>query len=64
MKHVLIIFTGEFKTKLSPLGGVFQLDHAIALKKRGIKCKSGTFGAYMELKLNNDGPFTLILNSK
>ena len=36
----------------------------LELKKRGIKCKSGTFGADMELKLNNDGPFTLILNSK
>jgi len=33
------------------------------LKRKGIKCKSGTFGAHMELKLNNDGPFTLILNS-
>jgi len=36
----------------------------LEFKKKGIKCKSGTFGAYMELKLNNDGPFTLILNSK
>ena len=35
----------------------------LELKKRGIKCKSGTFGAHMELKLNNDGPFTLIMNS-
>ena len=34
------------------------------LKKNGIKCKSGIFGEHMELKLNNDGPFTLILNSK
>ena len=33
------------------------------LKRKGIKCKSGTFGVHMELKLNNDGPFTLILNS-
>ena len=33
------------------------------LKKNGIKCKSGIFGEHMELKLNNDGPFTLILNS-
>ena len=33
------------------------------LKRKGIKCKSGIFGAHMELKLNNDGPFTLILNS-
>ncbi len=36
----------------------------LELKKRGIKCESGVFGEYMELKLNNDGPFTLILNSK
>ena len=33
------------------------------LKRKGIKCKNGAFGAHMELKLNNDGPFTLILNS-
>ena len=33
------------------------------LKRKGIKCESGIFGAYMELKLNNDGPFTLIMNS-
>ena len=37
MKHILIIFTGEFKTKVYPLGGVFQHEHAIALKKNGIK---------------------------
>ncbi len=37
MKHVLIIFTGEFKTKIYPLGGVFQHEHALALKKNGIK---------------------------
>ena len=36
----------------------------LELKKRGIKCESGVFGENMELKLNNDGPFTLILNSK
>ena len=35
----------------------------LELKKKGIKCKSGIFGVHMELKLNNDGPFTLILNS-
>jgi D-tyrosyl-tRNA(Tyr) deacylase len=33
------------------------------LKRKGIKCESGIFGAHMELKLNNDGPFTLIMNS-
>ena len=35
--HLLIVFTGEFKTKVFPLGGKFQLDQAIALKKLGIK---------------------------
>ena len=35
----------------------------LELKRKGIKCKGGTFGAQMELKLNNDGPFTLILSS-
>ena len=47
-------------TKAEKLYDNFILE----LKRKGIKCKSGTFGAYMELKLNNDGPFTLILNSK
>ena len=37
MKHVLIIFTGEFKTKIYPLGGIFQYEHALALKTKGIK---------------------------
>ena len=35
----------------------------LELKRKGIKCESGIFGADMELKLNNDGPFTLIMNS-
>ena len=46
-------------TKAEKLYDNFILE----LKRKGIKCKSGTFGADMELKLNNDGPFTLILNS-
>ena len=33
MKHVLIVFTGEFKTQIYPLGGVFQYEHALALNK-------------------------------
>ena len=35
--HILIVFTGELKTKIFPLGGKFQLDHALALRKSGIK---------------------------
>ena len=46
-------------TKAEKLYDNFILE----LKRKGIKCKGGTFGAHMELKLNNDGPFTLILNS-
>ncbi len=37
MKHVLIVFTGEFKTKIYPLGGIFQYEHALVLNKNGIK---------------------------
>lgn len=35
--HYLLIFTGEFKTKYSKNGGVFQLDQAKVLKKYGFK---------------------------
>ena len=35
--HVLLIFTGEFQTEASPIGGVFQLDQAKVLKSAGIK---------------------------
>ena len=35
--HLLIIYTGEFKTKIFPSGGKFELDQALILKKSGIK---------------------------
>lgn len=37
MKHILIVFTGEFATKLNPLDGIFQIDHALALKNQNFK---------------------------
>ena len=37
MKHILIIFTGEFITKLNPLDGIFQMDQALALKNNKFK---------------------------
>ena len=37
MKHILIVFTGEFVTKLNPLDGIFQIDHALALKNQNFK---------------------------
>ncbi|SHH16312.1 D-aminoacyl-tRNA deacylase [Thermosipho atlanticus] len=33
-------------------------------KKYGLKVETGTFGAYMEVSLINDGPVTLLLDSK
>ncbi|MCS7092857.1 MAG: D-aminoacyl-tRNA deacylase [Patescibacteria group bacterium] len=35
-----------------------------SLLERGIKVKTGHFGHYMEIRLINDGPVTIILNSK
>lgn len=34
------------------------------VKMRGIKARSGRFGEYMEVKLTNDGPVTVIVESK
>lgn len=36
---------------------------AEALKSRGIRVEQGRFGAYMEVDLVNDGPFTLVIDS-
>ena len=34
------------------------------LEKKGIKVEKGIFGAMMDVSLNNDGPVTIILDSK
>lgn len=34
------------------------------LKKNGLKVETGKFGAIMQIDFVNDGPFTIILNSK
>ncbi len=34
------------------------------LKERGIKVETGEFGAHMDVKYTNDGPVTIILDSK
>lgn len=34
------------------------------LKDKGISVKNGKFGEYMEVAIKNDGPVTVILNSK
>lgn len=33
------------------------------LQEKGLKVSSGDFGAYMQVHLINDGPFTILLNS-
>ncbi len=37
---------------------------AEALKEKGLPVKTGVFGAYMEVELLNDGPVTVILDSR
>jgi D-aminoacyl-tRNA deacylase len=37
------------------------LNFADELKKLGVHTKLGVFGAFMDVKLNNDGPVTIIL---
>lgn len=34
------------------------------LEKKGIKVEKGIFGAMMDVSLNNDGPVTIVLDSK
>jgi D-aminoacyl-tRNA deacylase len=34
------------------------------VRKRGVKLATGRFGAYMEVELVNDGPVTIILDSR
>ncbi|MFQ5754435.1 MAG: D-aminoacyl-tRNA deacylase, partial [bacterium] len=34
------------------------------LKKLGIKVEAGLFGAMMQVEIHNDGPVTLIIESK
>jgi D-aminoacyl-tRNA deacylase len=34
------------------------------VRRRGVKVEAGTFGAYMDVELVNDGPVTIILDSR
>jgi len=40
------------------------LDTAAALRAQGVEVATGVFGAMMELSLVNDGPVTILLDSK
>ncbi len=39
-------------------------DFVAAMEKLGIKCQTGVFGAMMLVEIHNDGPVTLMLESK
>jgi len=39
-------------------------DFVSELKKSDLKVETGKFGAHMQVELINDGPVTLILDSK
>lgn len=34
------------------------------LKEKGLKVETGVFGAYMQVEIHNDGPVTIMLDSK
>ena len=40
------------------------LEYADGLRARGLKVQTGVFGAVMEVELCNDGPVTLVLDSR
>lgn len=42
---------------------IYELFNA-ALRNKGIKVETGVFGAMMDVSLTNDGPVTLIIESK
>ena len=44
-------------------GRALYLDFIRKLKSKGITVKAGTFGAYMNIALTNDGPTTFVLDS-
>ncbi|WP_312324575.1 D-aminoacyl-tRNA deacylase [Soonwooa sp.] len=46
--------------KAIPLFEYFKAE----LKKSGLKIESGIFGADMKVSLNNDGPVTIVMDSK
>ena len=43
--------------------GLFD-DLVAAIRARGVECATGQFGAHMHVSLVNDGPVTLMLDSK
>lgn len=53
-------------SKSSPpeLGEKYYNDFINEVQRRGIKAETGIFGAHMDIELVNDGPVTILLDSK
>ena len=47
-----------------PKGKKYYIKFIDMLKQEGIKVKTGRFGSNMEVQLTNDGPVTVIIDSK
>lgn len=45
-------------------GEKYYLEFIQKLKNQGLTVKTGRFGSYMQVNLINDGPATIIINSK
>ena len=52
------------KAAAPPKGKKYYLKFIDMLKQEGIKVKTGRFGSNMEVQLTNDGPVTVIIDSK
>lgn len=55
----------SFVGALEPTAASALVDHFVALARdRGVPVETGVFGAHMEVELVNDGPVTLMVESR
>ncbi len=55
----------SFSTAARPGTATPMYEHAIAaLRARGFSVETGVFGAHMDVRLLNDGPVTILVDSK
>lgn len=55
----------SFDAAMRPPGAAAAFDAlADALRARGVPVRTGVFGAHMQVRLVNDGPVTLVLDSR
>ena len=52
------------KSAVPEIGNKFYKDFIAKIQESGIKVASGEFGAHMDIELINDGPVTILIDSK